>query len=52
MLYRIYRDGNRKQFVETQDIKLIKSILKEETRNGHKVEIREQHGKRWYKIEL
>lgn len=50
MLYRIYKNDNMKMFVETENIKLVKSILKEEIRADHKVTIKELHNTKWYKI--
>lgn len=50
MTYRIFRAGNSKKFVETDSPKLIKSILKEETKNGYNMIVKEKHGGRWYKV--
>lgn len=51
MTYRINRKGS-KLFVETDSKKLIKDIYKEETAAGYTMEIKEQHGRRWYKIAI
>ena len=50
MTYRIFRAGNSKKFVETDSPKLIKSILKEEIKNGYNMIVKEKHGGRWYKV--
>ena len=38
-MYRIYRDGNKKLFVETDDLKFAEQINKEETKKGHSIKI-------------
>jgi hypothetical protein len=50
MVYRIFRNGNKKNFVETTSEKLAKSIYKEETKKGYKMTIKARHGSRWYTI--
>ena len=51
MTYRINRTGS-KLFVETDSLKLIKSIYKEETKKGYTMEIKTKHGSRWYKTTI
>lgn len=51
MVYRIFRDSNKKNFVETTSEKLIKSIYKEESKKGYNMTIKARHGSRWYTID-
>lgn len=50
-MYRVYKNNNKKQFVETDSLKFAKSLAKEETKRGNKMEIRENCNGRWFKIE-
>ena len=51
MTYRIYRAGNPQKFVETDNTKLVKSILKEEAKAGYKMIVKVLRGSRWYTID-
>ena len=51
--YRVIRNGNNKFFVATDSLKFARTIAKEEIKRGlaEKMEIKEQRGGRYYKIE-
>ena len=49
-MYRVYKNNNRNQFVETTSFKFAKSLAKEETRKGNKIEIKENRNGRWFTV--
>lgn len=53
MKYKVIRNGNNKLFVATDSLKFARTIAKEEIKRGlaEKIEIKEQRGSRYYKIE-
>jgi hypothetical protein len=51
-MYRVYKNGNKKQFVTVDTLKFAKSIAKEEIKRGNEMEIKELRGNRWFKIEF
>lgn len=49
--FRIYKNGNRKRFVETTSLKFAISVARElEKKDKATAEIREKKGNRWYKV--
>ena len=52
MTYRVYKNNNKKQFVETESLKFAKNLANEEIRKGNKMDIRENRNGRWFKIKF
>lgn len=51
-VYRVYKDKNHKQFVETENLKFAVSTAKELIRKGHDVEIMEKKNIQWRKVKF
>lgn len=51
-MYRVYKNGNKKNFVETSSLSFAKSIAKQEIKRGNNMEIREKKNNKWFKVEF
>lgn len=50
-MYKVNPVGNRKEGVETENLKFANSMAKEHSKKAScRMEVREQRGKRWYRI--
>lgn len=51
-IYRVFRNNNKKLFVETTNKRFAVQLYKEGTKAGNHMEIREKRGTRFFKIEI
>ena len=52
MVYRVSRKSNKSLFVETESYAFAISMIREEERSGHEMELRQKKGSRWYKMPI
>lgn len=51
-MYRVYKNNNKKNFVETSSLSFAKSVAKQEIKRGNNMEIKENRNGRWFKVEF
>lgn len=51
-MYRIYKNNNKKNFLETESFTFAKIVARQESERGDHMEIRENRNGRWYRVEV